>query len=500
MTFRVTARDNFTGGGATAYDDMTVTSVVTGAAFAITNLNSSTSLSGGASQTLTWNVAGTTAAPINASNVDILWSTDGGLTYSVIVSATPNDGSQSFTVPNTPTTTARIKVRGTGNIFFDINNANLTVVSGNFNTIDAGQITNITDIWQTITLSQTFNDPIVIVGPPALGDNSPGVVRIRNVTSNSFQVQFAEWNYLDGSHGPETASYFVVENGITTLDNGKIIVAGKASVNNNFSTVTYASAFGSTPVVLTTLATANGTDVVTPRVKNVTNSSFSLRVQEEEANDDIHTTETVNYIATLPAVGSSNGLIYEVGTAVDVTHKAFVTNFTQTFLGIPRVLTTMQTYNSSDTATVRLKGVNAKRLSPFIEEEQSADLERAHIGENVGFFAFRYTPPARANNDPNSDALAETRSANGDSSPRSLISSDGDSNQTSSVAVSLGALPTDESLSVAKTADQSTATDQPTQTVWNYYAIDSALDAASKTRTEPTAASPSAPWRISVGE
>jgi hypothetical protein len=36
-----------------------------------------------------------------------------------------------------------------------------------------------------------------------------------------------------------------------------------------------------------------------------------------------------------------------------------------------------------------LKSITAKAFSPFIEEEQSVDMERSHIAESVGFFAFR---------------------------------------------------------------------------------------------------------------
>ena len=78
--------------------------------------------------TVTWNVAGTTAAPINAANVDIYLSVDGGYTYPYkIASAVPNNGVAAITVPNVSTTLARVKVKATGNVFFDISNFNFTV-------------------------------------------------------------------------------------------------------------------------------------------------------------------------------------------------------------------------------------------------------------------------------------------------------------------------------------------------------------------------------------
>ncbi|WP_300666985.1 LamG-like jellyroll fold domain-containing protein, partial [Fluviicola sp.] len=74
--------------------------------------------------TVNWDIAGTTAAPVSAANVEILLSTDGGVTFPVVLTAsTPNDGSQAVTIPNgTATDSARIMVKGNG-IFFNINPA-----------------------------------------------------------------------------------------------------------------------------------------------------------------------------------------------------------------------------------------------------------------------------------------------------------------------------------------------------------------------------------------
>jgi hypothetical protein len=131
MNFRVTVRDNFAGGGASTTDLVQVTVVAAAGPFTITAPNTPVSWTGGGTQAVTWNVAGTTAPPISAANVRITLSTDGGTTFpTVLVATTPNDGSENVVVPNLPTTTGRVRVEAVGNGFFDINNANLTIVAG----------------------------------------------------------------------------------------------------------------------------------------------------------------------------------------------------------------------------------------------------------------------------------------------------------------------------------------------------------------------------------
>jgi hypothetical protein len=131
MKFRVSVRDNHAGAGGVNTADTTVTVAAT-APFRVTAPDTAVSLPGSSTQTVTWNVSGTDTAPVNAANVNILLSTDGGLTFpQALASNTPNDGNQAVTLPEVATTQARVKVEAAGNVFFDVSDADFTITSGN---------------------------------------------------------------------------------------------------------------------------------------------------------------------------------------------------------------------------------------------------------------------------------------------------------------------------------------------------------------------------------
>jgi chitodextrinase len=135
LNFRMTVRDNRATGAANNSDDAIVTVNATAGPFSVSSPNTAVSYTGGTSQTVTWAVAGTTANGVNCANVDVLISTNGGTTWSTILAATPNDGTEAVTMPNTPSTTCRIMVKGTNHIFFDVSNTNFTLTAGSTDTI-----------------------------------------------------------------------------------------------------------------------------------------------------------------------------------------------------------------------------------------------------------------------------------------------------------------------------------------------------------------------------
>jgi len=144
LNFRFTVRDNRAGGSANNSDDMKITVNATAGPFVVTAPNTAVSYAGGSTQTITWNVAGTTANGVNCANVDILISTNGGSTWSTLLAATPNDGTQAVTIPNTPGTQNRIMIKGTNHIFFDVSNTNFTITAGTSDTTAPSTPTNLT--------------------------------------------------------------------------------------------------------------------------------------------------------------------------------------------------------------------------------------------------------------------------------------------------------------------------------------------------------------------
>jgi Metallo-peptidase family M12B Reprolysin-like/Secretion system C-terminal sorting domain/Bacterial pre-peptidase C-terminal domain/Fibronectin type III domain len=128
LNLRLTVRDNNAGGGSNNFDNMVVTVSSAAGPFAVTAPNTAVSWAAGSAQTISWSVNSTNIAPVNCANVKISLSTDGGLTFPIVIAAsTPNDGSELVTIPANPGTQSRIKIEAVGNIFYDISNTNFTI-------------------------------------------------------------------------------------------------------------------------------------------------------------------------------------------------------------------------------------------------------------------------------------------------------------------------------------------------------------------------------------
>lgn len=128
MDFRFTVRDNHVGGGSTAHANKRITVDGDSGPFKVTSQSEAETWVIGTMETVTWDVAGTDGGNVNATHVDLFFSTDGGRNYPVtIATGLPNNGSAQINVPNLNTSRGRVMVRASDNIFYNINLENITV-------------------------------------------------------------------------------------------------------------------------------------------------------------------------------------------------------------------------------------------------------------------------------------------------------------------------------------------------------------------------------------
>ncbi len=248
LNFRLTVRDNSAYVptvkiGQTSFTDMTVTVTNTSGPFKVTQPNTVLSWPAATIQTVTWDVAGTTGAPVSCSNVNILLSTDGGFTFPITLATnTANDGTESVTIPNiAATSTARVKIESVGNIFFDISNTNFNItaaVSGfTFNATTATVVACPAPATASVNLGTTavgtFSTPIVLSA-------TSGVPAGTTVTFSSNPLT------------PGNATTVTLNNA-NTLANGTyaVTVQGIAGVVTQSAILTFTVSAGAGPVVNT---------------------------------------------------------------------------------------------------------------------------------------------------------------------------------------------------------------------------------------------------------
>ena len=130
VRFKLVARSKYQAWGTFNYIDSVVRlKVDAGSAdFRVTSQATPESWEPFTQKRVEWAVGGTNLDSVKCKWVNIYLSRDNGKTFPyLLVGNAPNNGAYSVTVPNIFTTQARIKVKGTGNVFFDINKGEITI-------------------------------------------------------------------------------------------------------------------------------------------------------------------------------------------------------------------------------------------------------------------------------------------------------------------------------------------------------------------------------------
>ena len=259
----------------------------------------------------------------------------------------------------------------------------------------AGSLSN-NHVVRSVTLDGLEN-PAFVLGPPSFAGGQPTTVRVRSVvpsiqsSSASYNVQ--EWEYLDGAHAYENIGYLALPQGPSKLGCLPAEAGTVALSNSSWKQVNFAEPFPEVPVVIAQVASFNESQAVTTRIRQVTAQGFQVRMQEEEALNGLHATESVHWIAVAPGVTSQAGKLFVVGsTGSSVTHQFATISFGRS-LNAPVLIAGMQTTNGGDTAALRHRNLTATQVEVKVEEEKSADSEIGHTLEDIGYIAIGSSHP-----------------------------------------------------------------------------------------------------------
>lgn len=249
--------------------------------------------------------------------------------------------------------------------------------------------------WHSITTNHTYNNPVVILGPPTDTDKEPVTVRVRNVGSKGFQFQLDRWAYLPAAHGNEKISYLVIEAGSHTLVNGAQIEAGirKDVRSGEFRTQSLATNFDNSPAVFAQIITYYDSRPATVQVGSVANSNFSMRLLvEENKKGSGHSGEEIAWVAIEPS--SMPGYAqYVTGISEQEigSDPAQITFGQGGFSPDSPFFSQQRKYNDDDPAAMRLKALNSSSAIVYQQEEKSRDSETFHVSSLLSFAVFNRT-------------------------------------------------------------------------------------------------------------
>ena len=260
-----------------------------------------------------------------------------------------------------------------------------------------GTITNLSHTKQTIDLINTYTNPVVFVQPAPYNEADPAIVRLDNISADSFEAMIQEPEYNDGIHEGETVSYFVFEAGTWQLEDGSLLEVGINSnsdlVPREFDEITFEQEFETSPVIMSQVQTSNGGDFVRTRQKNPTPDSFFMGMEEQEANRTSgHISEDLGWLAIEPGSGAWGDSTYYAGqTGNSVTHEWSNINFNSLFEETPQLMAGISSYDGADPSGLRYLNLDSNGVEIKVEEDQSQDVETDHTTEVVDFLAVEGT-------------------------------------------------------------------------------------------------------------
>lgn len=310
------------------------------------------------------------------------------------------DGAEHFLTPNGGVRDATSETSA-----ITLNNS----IENNIGEFDSVSVTN--GSVTTITLDETYTNPVVVASARYPRTATQRTTRISNKTSTSFDVLVDNFDSSLGV-GTSVVDYFVMEAGDWTIDDGGTgarIYAATTSTsvsdgrtlpdNPGGAVVTYPSAFTS-PVVLASVTTDNDTDWTFATVYDGTNvdnppttSGFTVFLNDNWDSDGHTATEDVDFIVFEEGSGSNNSIDFDFTTSgsANVSNTPITVNYGSAYSSAPAVIIVQAlTQIGSDGGYAQVDENTSPTASAvtLTTDEDGASADRGHAAEEVAIVSF----------------------------------------------------------------------------------------------------------------
>ncbi len=266
------------------------------------------------------------------------------------------------------------------------------------------RVDNVTSDWMVAALPAPLENPVVVCSPHQIANTAPFVIRMQNVTSESFEVRLQ--NPSDTPLLGETLYCLAAEEGGWILPNGALFEAQQVEStrtddNDNWvgQQVEYLQTYRQ-PAVLGQVMTYNddrwSTFWTKGNARGDLPSPAALYVGKHVGQDpdSLRANETLGYMVFEASQGDMQGIPFEVGITDDSVvgyGNPHTHNYAASFNQVPEVLVVSQMAmdgNDGGWAIVDAADLTPGSVEMVIQEDQVVDNERGHATEQVAYAVF----------------------------------------------------------------------------------------------------------------
>lgn len=162
---------------------------------------------------------------------------------------------------------------------------------------------------------------------------------------------------------------------------------GEVDVDSSWVHVDFSGTYVK-PVVIARLVSKNNNEPCVVRMDNVTSTGVDLRLQEYDYLDGGHPVEQVSYLVMEAGNYTlADGTRIEAGSFnTNATNNYYPFAFNQEFAEVPVIVTSITTFNETDTVTSRMRKVDTTGFDCKLQEQEAN--AKKHLNESVAYIAW----------------------------------------------------------------------------------------------------------------